>query len=562
MSKNRKRNTWASSVSDQVLLSTPIHEQSRQEAVYALIHNERHYRNELDTLYTRLVQPLYEFDRVDPQERATFIQSVFQNLKDLKQANQKLVHALSDRQKEFESLIPTVSDVFSAHFLPILDDYQVYCSNLPRATYLLTTHPTFPPHLTQQEWPLLKTPLQHLERYPTLLKRVIVTTTDDHPDHEVLSLCLDAIQLCLENLNQQLETKKELLEIEKWVGNAWRLDAPERRIMYRCKAQSVVVSSTATSSSSSSSQQQQQQQQLGDIIVLDHVVLVLLPPVLFIPLPIVVYIVPSHHHDTTTPAIVTLAHPPRGITYRVQLDAPQKLVEAIADAQKELKQKQPHLLSDPPLVSSTIESWTAAVRLPDGRLAVGSHHGVTLYPSRERIIEIDCSKLAILAKNHHDHDSGPFLVVASHRRQLLLIYKLNETNNRMMRDQQPWMIENVLDGFHVIDQYIVYQDRADMLVHLWNPRKRRSVKTMDVQSVRVSGFSSFIEQERHWLVMACDADFVLVDISGQAMRRRISLKDSGGVNGGSKALSLAVNGERLCYNRALWCICCMKKDAN
>ncbi|KAI9488815.1 hypothetical protein BDB00DRAFT_791600 [Zychaea mexicana] len=189
-----------------------------------------------------------------------------------------------------------------------------------------------------------------------------------------------------------LETNNEPLEIEKWVGNAWWLDAPERRIMYRCKAQSVVVSSTATSSSSSQQQQQQQQ----------------------------------------------------------QLDAPQKLVEAIADAQKELKQKQPHLLSDAPLVSSTIQSWTAAVRLPDGRLVVGSHHGVTLYPSRERIIEIDCFKLAIFATNHH-HDSGPFLVVTSHRRQVLLLYKLDGNNNRMMRDQQPCMIENVLGGFHVID---------------------------------------------------------------------------------------------------------------
>ena len=49
----KKRNTWANSgVSSQVLLSTPVHEQSRQEAIFALIRNERYFRNELDLLHT------------------------------------------------------------------------------------------------------------------------------------------------------------------------------------------------------------------------------------------------------------------------------------------------------------------------------------------------------------------------------------------------------------------------------------------------------------------------------------------------------------------------------
>ncbi|KAI9272686.1 hypothetical protein BDA99DRAFT_498969 [Phascolomyces articulosus] len=618
-STTRKRNTWASSVSNQVLLSTPVHERSRQEAVFALIRNERHYRNELDTLQTRLVQPLYEFDRVDPQERATFIRSVFKNLPELRHANHKLVHALTERQKTFSSVIPTVSDVFSAHILPILDDYQDYCNNLPRATYLLTTHTQFPQQLTQTYWPLIKKPLEHLQRYPALLKAIMDATTtcttmtsatspiiaatpmtmnttttlvvdpdDEHPDNEVLQLCLEAIQLCLDNLKDQLETRKQLLDIEKWVGNTWQLDALERRIMHRCRATNM------TDNNDPGNKINKRKSREGEIIVLDHVVLVLLPPVLFIPLPIVVC-VPHQHH-------LTLAHPPRGLTFPVQLldSSSEQLIQVIHDAQKELKQKQPTMLSQPPLASSTFESWTAAVRLPSSlenqqeSLVVSSHHGVTVYPSREHILDIDVSGLATISCVSSSSKSvSTYLIIASRRLQLLLIYKIypnpdcnspssgscssgddHDGAEKHWKEQQPLVIENVLDGFHVVDKYVVYQDKKDMLVHLYNPRKRRTVKTIDVQSVRVSGFCSYSNgnrggQQQKTLVMACDEDFILVDLSGQTMRRRIGLKEKG------KALTIITprtplssilgdghdqadphhcqkQHERLCYNRFVY----------
>ncbi|KAI7852380.1 Dbl homology domain-containing protein [Circinella umbellata] len=515
----KKRNTWANSgISTQTLLSTPVHEQSRQEAIFALIRNERYFRNELDILYTRLIQPLYEFDHVDPQERALFIHSVFKNLSAIKRTHHKLVSELTERQKEFASLVPTVSDVFSAHILPILDEYQVYCSNLPRATYLLTTHTEFPQQLTQKYWPLIKKPLEHLQRYPALLEAVIdatkstvtnsvttaiitpkttttTTTTlvdnDDHPDNEILQLCLDAIRLCLDNINDQLKIKKQLLDIEKWVGNTWQLDAQERRIMYRCRVSIITMLKTDMNSHYNNSDNKKTSRE-GEIVVLDHVVLVLLPPVLSIPLPIVICV-----PDSQDQSRITLAHPPRGITYPVQLldSSSEQLISAIQEAQKELKQKQPTIISRSPLVSSTFESWTSAVRLPSsssvyngGSLVVGSRHGVTIYPSRQHIIDIDVSGLAILSSL----PSLPtYLVIASHRCQLILLYKINsETNDdndsnqekNHWKEQQPLVIENVLDGFHVIDHYVIYQDKTDMLVHQWSPRKRRTIKTIDVQS--------------------------------------------------------------------------------
>ena len=557
---------------------------------------------------------------MDPQERALFIRSVFKDLPAIKRANHKLVHALTERQKDFASLVPTVSDVFSAHILPILDEYQVYCSNLPRATYLLTTHTEFPQQLTQKYWPLIKKPLEHLQRYPALLEAIIdatkitvtrnattVTVTpgttsttlvdnddsdndDDHPDNEVLQLCLDAIQLCLDNIDDQLKTRKQLLDIEKWVGNAWQLDAQERRIIYRCRVSVITISDMDSNSNYNNNKIDNKKISTeGEIVVLDHVVLVLLPPVLSIPLPIVVCV--PHHQDQNR---ITLAHPPRGITYPVQLlnSSSEQLTSAIQEAQKELKQKQPTMISRSPLVSSTFESWTSAIRLPSsssvynaGSLVVGSHHGVTIYPTREHIIDIDVSGLAILPSSSR---SPAYLVIASHRCQLILLYDINkdtnydsENNNnnnnqekRHWKEQQPLVIENVLDGFHVIDHYLIYQDKRDMLVHQWCPRKRRTIKTINVQSVRVSGFYSYHnqgsgghqnQQNNKILGMTCDEDFILVDISGQIMRRRISLKKKGkplaivtpatsnsNNNNNNDHYCQKPNQERLCYNRFVY----------
>ncbi|KAI8143078.1 Dbl homology domain-containing protein [Fennellomyces sp. T-0311] len=489
----KKRDTWATTVSNEILQSTPTHEQNRQEAVYALIRNERHYRADLESLNTRLVEPLYEFDRIDPAIRKKFIRAIFKNFDEIRQTNQKLTLALIERQRDFESLVPTVSDLFASYLLPSLDTYEEYCSNLPRATYLLTTSTEFPVSITQPHWPLLRKPLEHLERYPPLFEAVISATEDDHPDHEVLSLCRDTITTWLEQLKQTLERRQAVLDVEKWVGNKWQMDAPHRAIIYRCTTE-----------------------RNEEIIVMDHYILIVTSQVIAIPLPILLC-VPSK-------TSIMLAHPPRGITYPVQLKNPNALLDAIINAKQTLNR---HSLWSEPLVSSSVESFTAAALLPDQEtLVAGSQYGVTLYPSRERILHnIDVVKLFVV---HH------YLVVQTTRD--LALYKINHYDNFHL-------ITQTADCCHGIGHYVVYQDRNDLLVHVYNTCKRKVTKTIDVQGTRVSNLSTW----QNKLVITCDDEFIIVDILGRSMRRRISVPSATR----KKALGIVGDGY-LCYNQMVY----------
>ncbi|KAI1790239.1 Dbl-like domain-containing protein [Ganoderma leucocontextum] len=204
------RDEWTRTVPEEILATIPDSEVNRQNIIHKLIHKEKQYLRDLDTIETLFIRPLRNANPpvIRPSEIDEFIDEVFGNVLDLRECNRHLLEIVFVRQREQAPVIQGIGDIFLEAATEFRLAYPSYVGNLPvaekRMKDELEKNAEFKRFVEQaSRHPdahrldlkhFLSRPSEHLQKYPVLLEAICNETTEGNPDVEFLKEAIAAIK--------------------------------------------------------------------------------------------------------------------------------------------------------------------------------------------------------------------------------------------------------------------------------------------------------------------------------------------------------------------------------
>ncbi|KAI0714198.1 Dbl-like domain-containing protein [Cerioporus squamosus] len=204
------RDEWARTVPRELLATLPETEVNRQNIIHKLIHKEKQYLRDLDTVESLFIRPLRNANPpiVRLSEIDEFIDEVFGNVLDLRECNRRLLEMIYVRQREQSPVVQGIGDIFLEAATEFRLAYPIYVGHLPVAEKRMkdemeknaefkrfveqcSRHPDA--HRLDLKH-FLSRPSEHLQKYPVLLEAICNETTEGNPDIEFLKEAITAIK--------------------------------------------------------------------------------------------------------------------------------------------------------------------------------------------------------------------------------------------------------------------------------------------------------------------------------------------------------------------------------
>ncbi|RPD64513.1 Dbl-like domain-containing protein [Lentinus tigrinus ALCF2SS1-7] len=204
------KDEWARTVPRELLATLPDSEVNRQNIIHKLIHKEKQYLRDLDTVESLFIRPLRTANPpvIRPSEIDEFVDEVFGNVLDLRECNRRLLEMIYVRQREQSPVVQGIGDIFLEAATEFRLAYPIYVGHLPVAEKRMkdemeknaefkrfveqcSRHPDA--HRLDLKH-FLSRPSEHLQKYPVLLEAICNETTEGNPDIEFLKEAITAIK--------------------------------------------------------------------------------------------------------------------------------------------------------------------------------------------------------------------------------------------------------------------------------------------------------------------------------------------------------------------------------
>ncbi|CAO3596706.1 unnamed protein product [Absidia cylindrospora] len=224
--RQREQSSWAEMVSEQVLNSVSTVERKRQEAICELVFTEANFVMDLDYVCKMWVDPLLSEDIIPSSRRQQFVDTVFSNISKIHQAHARFARKLQKRQND-HPIIVEIGDLllkYATNFDLIIE----YGAKQHEAKFIYEKERYLNPkfdafveyterHPSSHKLELngyLTKPTTRLGRYPLLLGAILKRTSEEHPDHEMLSNVLAIVKGFLSKVNIEAGNAKNRFDLE------------------------------------------------------------------------------------------------------------------------------------------------------------------------------------------------------------------------------------------------------------------------------------------------------------------------------------------------------------
>mmetsp|Transcript_16673 Transcript_16673/g.42641 ORF Transcript_16673/g.42641 Transcript_16673/m.42641 type:complete len:574 (+) Transcript_16673:163-1884(+) len=211
----------------------------RNQIAQEILTTERSFVRTLHVIVDCYKRPLIE-EEILPRKH---IDAIFSNIEDILSINEDILKALELRLADWNAQ-SCLGDVF-LRLVPILKQYQTYCSNYRSAITLIEqkrdTSSKFDLWLKNKFTELnlglpltslLIQPIQRIPRYKLLFEELYKNTYEDHKDRTLLEDTLERIKHVADYVNESVrehQSMEKLIELKKkFTGNVPPLLAPKR----------------------------------------------------------------------------------------------------------------------------------------------------------------------------------------------------------------------------------------------------------------------------------------------------------------------------------------------
>ncbi|KAL9972764.1 hypothetical protein ACROYT_G019129 [Oculina patagonica] len=200
------------------------HETKRREAVWELFHSEVVYlMSHLLVLKEVFLEPLKEIQQMGHLQHVD-ANKIFCNLQDLCEVSTRFAKNLlrvfqNEQPTQFGSTASVVS-AFTEFSRKVHPQYQKYCLNYSKALSYLDSLKKDEDFQEFMKWcesnsrcnrlqitDLLVAPLQHLTKYPLLLKNIRKRTAEGDEQHSSLSSIIKAVELSIQELEGKVKSR-------------------------------------------------------------------------------------------------------------------------------------------------------------------------------------------------------------------------------------------------------------------------------------------------------------------------------------------------------------------
>ncbi|KAI8056614.1 hypothetical protein BDF22DRAFT_773196 [Syncephalis plumigaleata] len=170
------------------------------------------------------------------------MEAVFGNLKAVRVATERLMHALRRRQWQGQFHVATIGDLFIER-IPSLECYIAYCANHMEATtrlqQLLQTDPRLNHWLQRRQSDqlcrnlnlasFLLQPMQRVTRYALLLRQISSFTPAKHADHQDIRQAVDLAEDLLRRSNEAARDRADLSRLKE-IATSLIMDSQEQQL--------------------------------------------------------------------------------------------------------------------------------------------------------------------------------------------------------------------------------------------------------------------------------------------------------------------------------------------
>ncbi|XP_021964596.1 intersectin-2 isoform X1 [Folsomia candida] len=222
--------------------SSSIFEDSkRQDAIQELISTEETYMADMKIVKNCFMIPLFNSGLLNPDE----LQTIFINWDDLIDCSSRLLKAFIIRQRTcYSGVIQMIGDILCQH-IPSFTIYIRFCSAQLRSAALLQNKcesstefkeycKSLQGNPNTKSLPLssfLIKPMQRITKYPLLVKKIMESTPDEHPDRQNLEEALiKAEELCAQ-VNEGVREKENSDRLE-WMQSHIQCEGLEERLIF------------------------------------------------------------------------------------------------------------------------------------------------------------------------------------------------------------------------------------------------------------------------------------------------------------------------------------------
>uniref|UniRef100_H2YPF9 Uncharacterized protein n=1 Tax=Ciona savignyi TaxID=51511 RepID=H2YPF9_CIOSA len=228
-----------------LFLDQPTKINEYHQRVMEVISSEENYLKDLQLADNAFQQPLRDSKLVSEQEANT----LFVNLNELIMTSAKLVKALRVRFKMSGDNVNSImiGDILCEQ-IPHMHPYIRFCSCQLNASSLLQelldSNPEFKALVKKCEsgdlWKglpvssYLVKPMQRVTKYPLLIKKIVESTPEDHPDHRNLITALGKSEELCSQVNEGVRQKENSDRLE-WLQTHVQLDGLNDKLVFNSK---------------------------------------------------------------------------------------------------------------------------------------------------------------------------------------------------------------------------------------------------------------------------------------------------------------------------------------
>lgn len=154
-----ERQSWISSVSEDVWKDLPKKEIKRQEAIYEVFSTEKNFIKSLEVTRDTFMKSLSETNIISADIRKNFIKHVFAHINDIYSVNRRFFDAISERQKS-SPVVRGIGDIV-LRFIPFFEPFVSYVASRPYAKYLIETQRSVNPYFARFDDDMMNSSLRH-----------------------------------------------------------------------------------------------------------------------------------------------------------------------------------------------------------------------------------------------------------------------------------------------------------------------------------------------------------------------------------------------------------------
>ncbi|GME71601.1 unnamed protein product [[Candida] boidinii] len=246
---------WSLTVPKSLLENMDKGEIKRQECIFETIYSERDFVKDLEYLREFWIKPLSETKIIKEQEREHFVNTVFFNITEIWEVNNKFAEALTRRQQK-ESVVKEVGDIF-VEWIPRMEPFIKYGAGQVMGKYEFDRqkrhNPLFVKFIEDRSNRVesrrldvssyLSKSTTRPARYPLLLKSILAHTDPESKEYANLQKAIEMLQIMLKRINYETGKAADRLNLfllkQKLVFRPGelvdlKLTSENRRLLYQC----------------------------------------------------------------------------------------------------------------------------------------------------------------------------------------------------------------------------------------------------------------------------------------------------------------------------------------